>query len=62
MNVTGSFRGDALKRQITESVLIERTEHIINRRDEWRQLHLPRSELALTNSSGLKRSCETTLA
>ena len=47
MNVTGRFRGDALKRQITESVFIERTEHIINRRDEWRQLHLPRSELRL---------------
>jgi len=38
VKVTGCFRGDGIKRQVSESVFIELTEHIIlNRRDEWRQ-------------------------
>ena len=47
MNVTGRFRGDPMKRQISESIFIEQTENILNRRDEWRQLNLPRSEIRL---------------
>ena len=39
MRVTGTFGGDALKRQISESVQIQRTatDLLMNRRDEWRQ-------------------------
>ena len=49
MKVTGVFGGDATKRQIRESVLIRQTqtENLINRRDEWRHLTLPRIELCL---------------
>ena len=45
MEVTGTFGGDALKRQITESVHIQSTPAhlLLNRRDEWRQTLLPRA-------------------
>ena len=47
MRVTRKFGGDALKRQLTESVLIQEgpTEDILNRRDEWRHISLPRVAL-----------------
>ena len=45
MKVTGAYRGDALKRQITESIKIEKSRHLLNRRDEWRQVKLPRLAL-----------------
>ena len=47
MKVTGVFGGDATKRQERESVLIQKTpeNQLINRRDEWRQVKLPRVEL-----------------
>ena len=44
MRVTGTFGGDALKRQITESVQIQGTATRF-RRDEWRQTILPRTSL-----------------
>ena len=47
MRVTGSFRNDAMKRQIAESIQIEQTKNgLINRRDEWRQVNLPHLRLA----------------
>ena len=47
MQVTGTFGGDALKRQIKESVLIskEPTQRLLNRRDEWRHTALPRAAI-----------------
>ena len=50
MSVTGVFGGDATKRQVRESVLIQQTptDTLINRRDEWRQVKLPRIELCLS--------------
>ena len=45
MRVTGTFGGDALKRQIIESVQIQGTDLLMNRRDEWRQTILPRTSL-----------------
>ena len=50
MKVTGIFGGDATKRQVRESVFIQQTEEedLINRRDEWRQVKLPRIELCLS--------------
>ena len=47
MKVTGKFGGDALKRQLTESVLIQEgpSRDILNRRDEWRHIQLPRVTL-----------------
>ena len=50
MRVTGVFGGDATKRQVRESVLIQQTEEekLINRRDEWRQVKLPRILLSLS--------------
>ena len=49
MRVTGVFGGDALKRQITESVQIQSTpaHSLLNRRDEWRHVVLPRIDLCL---------------
>ena len=49
MRVTGVFGGDATKRQVRESVLIQKMEeeNLINRRDEWRQVKLPRILLSL---------------
>ena len=50
MKVTGVFGGDATKRQVRESVLIQKVpeDELINRRDEWRQVKLPRVELRLS--------------
>ena len=50
MRVTGVFGGDATKRQITESVLIEQSKRykLINRCDEWRHIKLPGLELRST--------------
>ena len=47
MKVTGKFGGDALKRQLTESVLIHEgpSSNILNKRDEWRHIQLPRVTL-----------------
>ena len=47
MKVTGIFGGDATKRQLREAVLIQQTNNLINRQDEWRQVHLPRVETCL---------------
>ena len=47
MKVTGRFKGDPMKRQITESINIEQEDHLLNRRDEWRQIKLPRITLRL---------------
>ena len=49
MKVTGVFSGDATKRQVRESVLIQKIaeDDLINWRDEWRQVKLPRVELRL---------------
>ena len=49
MRVTGVFGGDATKRQVRESVLIQKMEeeNLINRRDEWPQVKLPRILLSL---------------
>ena len=46
MRVTGVFGGDALKRQISEAVMIRNSESQMNRQDEWRQINLPRLDLA----------------
>ena len=50
MKVTGVFGGDVTKRQVRESVLIQKVpeDELINRRDEWRQVKLPRVELRLS--------------
>ena len=50
MKVTGVFGGDATKRQVQESVLIQKMkqENLINRQDEWRQVKLPRIQLCLS--------------
>ena len=47
MRITGNFGGDALKRQLTESVMIQESppDEILNRRDEWRHIQLPRVTL-----------------
>ena len=47
MKVTGVFGGDATKR---ESMLILKIpeDDLMNRRDEWRQVKLPRVELRLS--------------
>ena len=44
MRITGNFGGDALKRQLSESVMIQESpsNEILNRRDEWRHIQLPR--------------------
>ena len=50
MKVTGVFGGDATKRQVREAVVIQQTpmSKLMNRRDEWRQVKLPRIELSVT--------------
>merc|ERR1712102_273713 len=50
MKVTGVFGGDATKRQVREAVVIQQTpmNELMNRRDEWRQVKLPRIELSVT--------------
>jgi len=49
MKVTGTFQGDALKRQLSESVSIQETppQMLLNRRDECRQVLLPRVGLCV---------------
>ena len=44
MEITGSYRTSALRRQLAESIDIQETsdEVLLNRRDEWRQVLLPR--------------------
>ena len=45
MNVTGSYRNDTMRRQISEAVQIERTETelLIYDRAEWNMTSLPRT-------------------
>ena len=47
MAVTGRYRRDHMKRQIAESVRIEEENNLLNRRDEWRHVNLPRIKLSL---------------
>ena len=44
MKITGSYRKSALRRQLAESIDIQETseEVLLNRRDEWRHVQLPR--------------------
>ena len=43
MNVTGNFRDDAMLRQITEAVLIDKVKHnkLINTKNEWNYVKIP---------------------
>ena len=45
MSVTGSHRNDAMLRQITEAVQIERTnpDNLMNDKSEWNMTPLPRT-------------------
>ena len=47
MTVTGVFGGDATKRQVAEATMIQHAQGpgLLNRRDERRQVNLPRVEL-----------------
>ena len=47
MKVTGQYRGDPMKRQIAESVRIEEEDDLLNRRDEWRHVNLPRIKMTV---------------
>ena len=47
MAVTGRYRRDPTKRQIAESVKIEEEQNLLNKRDEWRQVKLPRVVLSM---------------
>ena len=47
MAVIGRYGGDPMKRQIAESVKIEEEENQLNKRDEWRQVKLPRVVLSM---------------
>ena len=49
MNVTGVFRGDAMLRQITQSVLINKVEEgkLINSKSEWNYVSIPRAVVTL---------------
>ena len=49
MNVTGDFRDDAMLRQITESVLINKVEEgkLINSKSEWNYVRIPRAVVTL---------------
>ena len=49
MNVTGIFRDDAMLRQITESVLINKVDEIklINSKSEWNYVRIPRAVVTL---------------
>ena len=49
MNVTGVFRDDAMLRQITESVLINKVEEgkLINSKGEWNYVRIPRAVVTL---------------
>ena len=50
MTVTGSYRNDAMIRQITEAVQIERTDTntLMNDRAEWNMTSLPRTVISTT--------------
>lgn len=45
MNVTGTFQNDAMLRQITESVLINKVQEgqLINSKSEWNYVRIPRT-------------------
>ena len=45
MNVTGVFRDDAILRQITEAVLINKAQpgQLINTKNEWNYIRIPRA-------------------
>ena len=45
MKVTGVYGGDALKRQVSEAVMIRSSSSQMNRQEEWRQVKLPRLNL-----------------
>ena len=49
MNVTGIFHEDAMLRQITESVLINKVEEgkLINSKSEWNYVSIPRAVVTL---------------
>ena len=49
MNVTEVFRDDAMLRQITESVLINKVDEIklINSKSEWNYVRIPRAVVTL---------------
>ena len=49
MNVTAVFRDDAMLRQITESVLINKVEEVklINSKSEWHYVRIPRAVVTL---------------
>ena len=44
MNVTGTFRDDAILRQVTESVIINKIDErmLINSKNEWNYVRIPR--------------------
>ena len=49
MRVTKVYSGDATKRQVSEAVQIQHARGaVINRKDEWRQVKLPRIQLSLS--------------
>ena len=50
MSVTGTFKNDAMLRQITEAVQIERTETgtLMNDRAEWNMTRVPRTVISVT--------------
>ena len=47
MNITGSFRGDAMLRQITEAVQIDNVEprRLMNTKAEWNMTRVPRATI-----------------
>ena len=49
MNVMGVFHDDAMLRQITESVLINKVEEgkLINSKSEWNYVNVPRAVMAM---------------
>ena len=49
MNVTGIFCDDAMLRQITESVLMNKVEEakLINSKSEWNYVRIPRAVATL---------------
>ena len=48
MSVTGTFRNDAMLRQISEAVQIDNVdpEKLMNTRAEWNMTHVPRATIA----------------
>ena len=49
MNVTGTFRDDAMLRQVTESVIINKIDEkkLINSKNECNYIRIPRSVITL---------------